>query len=221
MPECTIYKQDQEFYYIYYTGFDIYCKQALEKLSLSSTQYIIKKEHYIYLDLIKKLLQKDSFVLAIDGKCASGKTTLASLLQDKFHASVIHMDDFYLPIDQRKQTVAGHMDFSRLIDTVLKHIKNHQDIYYQVFDCRTQSYREDRLQYNKYYIIEGSYSLHPSLVEYYTDTVVLDVLDDIQQKRLFQRNPLKYQDFIEHWIPLEQDYFKTYHIYERYPVIKQ
>ena len=42
-------------------------------------------------------LNKDRDVLiAIDGKCASGKTTLAERLALKYKANLFHMDDFFL-----------------------------------------------------------------------------------------------------------------------------
>ena len=41
------------------------------------------------------------FVLALDGFCASGKTTLAALIAERYGARVIHTDDFYLPRDMR------------------------------------------------------------------------------------------------------------------------
>ena len=40
-------------------------------------------------------------ILAIDGRCASGKTTLAAKIQEKTRCGVIHMDDFFLRPEQR------------------------------------------------------------------------------------------------------------------------
>ena len=41
-------------------------------------------------------------VLALDGRCGSGKTTLANTLARQFPASItLHTDDFYLPPAQR------------------------------------------------------------------------------------------------------------------------
>ena len=40
--------------------------------------------------------EKPYIILAIDGRCGSGKTTLASYLQKEFKANLFHMDDFYL-----------------------------------------------------------------------------------------------------------------------------
>ena len=40
-------------------------------------------------------------LLAIDGRCGSGKTTLAGMIAQRYRAEVIHMDDFFLQKDQR------------------------------------------------------------------------------------------------------------------------
>ena len=46
------------------------------------------------LDLL--LEQKAFVIVAIDGKCTSGKTTLASKLAEIYDCNVFHMDDFFL-----------------------------------------------------------------------------------------------------------------------------
>lgn len=38
--------------------------------------------------------EREHVFVAIDGPCASGKTTLAALLQRRFDGNVLHMDDF-------------------------------------------------------------------------------------------------------------------------------
>ena len=47
--------------------------------------------------LLEERSGKLPFILAIDGRCASGKTTLAGELQKRQACNVIHLDDFYLP----------------------------------------------------------------------------------------------------------------------------
>ena len=39
--------------------------------------------------------EREHVFVAIDGPCASGKTTLAALLQRRFDGNVLHMDDFF------------------------------------------------------------------------------------------------------------------------------
>ena len=61
---------------------------------------------------VEKLLEKcdqsgesaDSTILvAIDGKCASGKTTLGYYLKEYFNCNLFHMDDFFLQNYQRTE----------------------------------------------------------------------------------------------------------------------
>ena len=47
------------------------------------------------------LAAKNTVIVAIDGKCTSGKTTLASKLAEIYDCNVFHMDDFFLRPEQR------------------------------------------------------------------------------------------------------------------------
>ena len=63
-------------------------------------------------------------VLALDGRCGSGKTTMATALAEQFPDSIVlHTDDFYLPPADRvpgwEQTPCANMDLARLRDEVL------------------------------------------------------------------------------------------------------
>ena len=59
------------------------------------------------MDKIKQVIEaieansQEYIVIAIDGRCASGKTTLANKLAQHFHANVFHMDDYFLRKEQR------------------------------------------------------------------------------------------------------------------------
>ena len=71
------------------------------------------------LDKIKQridLIEKEGVILvAIDGPCASGKTTLGKRLERQLSASLIHADDFFLPKEkrtaERKAEVGGNIDY--------------------------------------------------------------------------------------------------------------
>ena len=41
-------------------------------------------------------IDKPRILVAIDGRCGSGKTTLAAALQEMLQCPVVHMDDFFL-----------------------------------------------------------------------------------------------------------------------------
>ncbi len=40
-------------------------------------------------------------VIAVDGMCASGKTTLAGEIKEQFGGTVISADSFFLPLEMR------------------------------------------------------------------------------------------------------------------------
>ena len=49
------------------------------------------------------LAERDHVFVAIDGPCASGKTTLAATVNKRFGGNVLHMDDFfYVPSSARR-----------------------------------------------------------------------------------------------------------------------
>ena len=58
-------------------------------------------------------------------------------------------------------------------------------------------------------IIEGAYSMHPTLAGYYDFSVFLDIEPKLQVLRIKKRNsPEMAERFFEEWIPLEQRYLK-------------
>lgn len=176
-------------------------------------------------DLLLILEKETSFLLAIDGMCGSGKTSLAAFLQQRLHAHVFHMDDFFLPAHlrtlQRYQTPGGNIHYERFLKTVLKPLSHHQAVNYQPFDCATMTLRSEIcIPYQPRNIIEGSYALHPSLCEYYSHALVLKISEPLQKERLKRRNQDRYEQFVRQWIPLENQYFAAFHLFERYPVIE-
>ena len=62
-------------------------------------------------------------IIAIDGRCASGKTTFTQKLADYLNAEVIHMDDFFLRNElktkERLSEVGGNIDYERFTSDVL------------------------------------------------------------------------------------------------------
>lgn len=176
-------------------------------------------------ELILQLESTPSFILAIDGMCASGKSTLAAYLQQRFDAHVFHMDDFFLPLHKRTQErllePGGNVDYERFLESVLIPLSQKQTVYYQSFDCSVMELNQtiQEIPYHARNIVEGSYALRPELIPYYTHLIVLKIESDIQIKRIEKRNPHQVSQFQQKWIPLENKYFQYYHIYEKYPVI--
>ena len=61
-------------------------------------------------------------------------------------------------------------------------------------------------------IVEGSYSHHPLLRDYYDLKLFLHVQPQRQLERIAKRNPAKLEDFKTKWIPFEELYFSNYDV---------
>ena len=154
-------------------------------------------------------------LIAIDGRCASGKSTLAAWIAEKTGADVLHMDDFFLRPEQRTQeryrTPGGNVDHERFLKQVLVPLKNREIYTYQPFDCRVMELTEAEERIPAVItVIEGSYSHHPLLKDYYDIKVFLTVQPEKQIGRIRKRNPEKVQRFIREWIPYEELYFREF-----------
>lgn len=153
-------------------------------------------------------------IAAIDGRCASGKTSAAALLQKEFGWTVIHADDFFLRPEQRTPEryaePGGNLDRERLKEEVLEPLRAGKPVSYRRFDCsRMQLGETISAAPRELVIVEGSYSLHPELREYYDLKIFMDVPYEEQLKRIEKRSGKeKLQMFIERWIPLEERYFE-------------
>ena len=73
--------------------------------------------------LLTEIKQRSTLVLAIDGRCTAGKTTLAARLAELCDCNVIHMDHFFLCSKQntmeRLQQAGGNMDYVRFCEEIL------------------------------------------------------------------------------------------------------
>lgn len=160
-------------------------------------------------------------LIAIDGRCAAGKTTLAAWLQEKTGCNVIHMDHFFLqPVQrtkQRMQEPGGNVDYERVRKEVMLPLKQGKPFSYQRFDCAKMEMSEHvQIEPNAITIVEGSYSCHPSLWEFYDMRVFLDVDLQEQLRRICCRNGTEaLAAFRDRWIPLEERYFSAFQIRER------
>lgn len=166
--------------------------------------------------------RKNPIVIAIDGRCGAGKTTLAAALQEKNGWSVFHMDDFFLRPEQRTEErfaqPGGNVDHERFLKEILVPLKNGDTaISYRPFDCHNFKLAAAvSLDAGAVNVVEGSYSCHPALWDMYDLHVFLDVGDKEQERRILARNGENGAEmFRERWIPFEERYFDAYRIRER------
>ena len=161
-----------------------------------------------------------TLLIALDGRCAAGKTTLANRLAEQYGWGVIHLDDFFLqPAQRTSQRLAepgGNLDRERLISEVLLPLTRHRPGVYRVFDCRTMGFAAvpRPLPAAPVVLLEGSYACHPDLRPLCGLHVFLTVDPGEQLRRLTARNPARLQDFRTRWIPMEEQYFRYFHIPE-------
>lgn len=169
----------------------------------------------------EKLPQLERLLLVIDGGSASGKTTLAALLAQRYGCPVFHMDDFFLRPEQRTpQRLAepgGNVDRERFFSEVLQPLRQGRPLTYRRYDCQTGQLLPPVLrQAGQLNVIEGAYSMHPELSALYDLSVFLAVSPETQRRRILQREPaFKQQLFFRQWIPMENRYFQTFSIPER------
>lgn len=154
------------------------------------------------------------FVIAIDGRAASGKSTLAKLLKQVIHADIVQMDDFFLPPDLRTEarhlTPGGNVHYERFLEEVVPYIAKPQPFSYSVFDCSRMDFNGRKTIGNpQFRIVEGSYSCHPLFGRYADLTVFLQVEPAEQMRRILTRNGAEMAEvFRSKWIPLEEAYFQ-------------
>lgn len=178
-------------------------------------------------DIMLCLLEKEAgrpFLAAIDGRCTAGKTTLAGLLQGKLTCNVVHTDDFYLPFSKRTPEImaqpGGNMDFERLYAEVLLPLKRGTEALYRPYNCHEDRFLPTQtLNAAIPTLIEGSYSCHPCLREYYDLRVFLDVDPKLQNARLMARNPAAFEAFQTMWIPREEAYFSACQVREHCDIV--
>ena len=163
------------------------------------------------------LAAKSRVLLAIDGPCTAGKTTLAGFLQEKYGCPVIHMDEFFLRPSQRTQErlrePGGNVDYERFYEEVLLPLRKSQVFTYRPYSCKTQSLAAPvTIAPNRLAIVEGTYSTHPYFQNPYDLTVFLTVDPQTQVQRIRQREAWKQEMFHNVWIPMEQAYFTRFSI---------
>lgn len=191
----------------------------------------ILQDHYPgLLPVIDSLIKSGGYInVAIDGNSGAGKSYLASMLSKVYACNIFHMDDYFLTpdlrTDDRLSEIGGNVDYIRFREEIIDSLTKGTEFQYRPYNCRTQSFEGYILVEPKYLnIIEGVYSMHPTLVGAYDLKVFLGVEAEEQSRRILKRNGKSmHTRFVEEWIPLENEYFNQMNIKEKsdlvyYPV---
>lgn len=168
---------------------------------------------YVF-DAIKKLLKDNKLlIIAIDGRCGGGKSTLGTLLTEQFDCNIFHMDDFFLPFEMRTskrlEEAGGNVDYERFEEEILIPLQNNKTITYRRYLCNKWDFSKPiKVEPKQLNIVEGSYSIHPTLRNYYDYKIFITIDSKLQYQRILKRNGKeKLQDFLNKWIPMEEYYF--------------
>lgn len=185
---------------------------------------IIHKRFLRLLPILQKAAllpeKKGAKIIAIDGRAASGKSTIAADLELVLGAGIIHVDDFFLPPELRSEEryamPGGNVHYERFASEVLPFIENPDSFSYRIFDCHRMDYHGIRtVVSSEWRVVEGAYSCHPVLGDYADLKVFSDIDPKEQMNRLVARNGAEMAErFRTHWIPLEEKYYNYYKLKE-------
>ncbi len=176
--------------------------------------YTVEDALTLILDALKE--RPTPRLIAIDGRAAAGKTTLAEALARVLSCPIAHTDDYLLPFDKRSQEqmekIGGHFDAARFDDEILRPFSEKTPLHYRPFSCQTGKISEGALlPVTDTLIVEGAYCQHPALFADYTLTVFCTIDKDEQARRILFRNPEKADAFFDTWIPKEEAYIAAVH----------
>lgn len=187
------------------------------KTEYNPSYRVISNEYIPFLPLfaeVDKQLSKGQTIVAIEGGSAGGKSTLGKLFEEIYECTIFHMDDFFLQPSQRTperfEEIGGNIDWERFLSEVLKPLCKGESVNFRKFDCCSMSLREpQKVIAKKLVVVEGAYSMHPELAEYYNISAFLDISPELQRERILHRNsqPIA-QRYFDEWIPLEREYFE-------------
>lgn len=177
---------------------------------------------------IRKILEeKGKCTVSIDGRCASGKSTLGRKIASDWQGTLIHLDDFFLRPEQRTPqryaTPGENVDHERFLEEVLVPLKEGRAFSFHPFRHEIMGLSDEviHIDITPVTVIEGSYSQRDDLRPYYDLNIAIQIDPETQKERLRKRSPERYQMFIDRWIPLEEMYFAAYPVYENADIVLQ
>lgn len=184
---------------------------------------LVRRSLLRLLPVLEKLntVQRRPCVIAIDGRAGSGKSSLAAALAEMLDAAVVHMDDFFLPLElrgpERLSAPGGNVHYERFKAEVLPWLRSPEGFCYNVFSCSEMKINGSReVSAADYRIAEGSYSLHPEFGDY-ADVKVFSHVDPPEQLRRVRLRDGDWaaEMFASRWIPMEEKYFSYFNIAEK------
>ena len=166
---------------------------------------------------------KEYVLIAIDGQCCGGKSTLAKFLSDKYHANCFHLDDFYLKESSRKALSKNkgfaNADIDRFRVEVLEKLRSEEPFFYKKYDVKNNKFIKVEVEtQTKINIIEGSFCTADEIRNHYDIKVFVTINEKERLKRLKKRES-NFQVFIDKWIKLEENFFDKENTKDRADIV--
>ena len=174
---------------------------------------------------IRRLDPHSPIVVALDGPSGTGKSILATSIEDELDAVLIPIDDFFstdIPdykwdeysIEERLDSVFA---WKRLRDTVLQPLLAGRSVRWYPFDFEsglrpngTYGMKNDpeKREPAEVILLEGAYSTSPKLVDLITLSVLVEAPVEERQARLGAREEAGFlETWHRRWDPVERYYF--------------
>lgn len=134
-------------------------------------------------------------IICLEGRCGSGKSTISKLLKD---VTVIEMDDHF----------DGEPVNVEYLDKLLSNLKLGLEFTEECYNCQKNSYYQKKKEVKNIVVVEGVYGYLPVLRKHFDYLAYVVIDKNLQIERIKSRN--NYQQFIEKWIPREEEYFQKY-----------
>lgn len=156
---------------------------------------------------------KTPAVVAVDGMCGCGKSTLGAVLSYVFDAPLIHMDDFYVPLEMKTPArfaePGGNVHYERFSKEVAPFVGGPSPFTFGLYECGVWAITSHQtVQPAPFTVVEGSYSFNPKNGVDYDLRLFVESDRETQLARLLAREgPARLEDFKSKWIPLEELYF--------------
>jgi len=166
-------------------------------------------------------------LVAIDGYGASGKSTLAESLRAATDASVVHIDDFFVPTDRDARgpmrtpqsrgadlsrevpdrVLRSYYDVARLRVQALEPLLAGREAVFRPFDWTSGTASDDtaRVAPDDLVLLEGVYSAAPELADLVCRAIYVDTPAPDRLRRL--RATVAPEDWDDEWLQAEKAYF--------------
>lgn len=187
----------------------------MREITQKAIPYLSDCYEQLCTEITEVLRNKGQAIVAIDGRCASGKTTLGERMAQQYGCTVFHMDDFYLRAEQRTEarmsTPGENVDYERFEEEILIPLRENKPVYLRrIIHGLFVPGEAEEVKPTPLVIVEGAYSSHPMLRKYYDYSVFLTIDSESQSQRILKRNgAVNHKMFVARWIPLEERYFAT------------